>query len=285
MIEGATADEAQRPGRMTRAIALATALAVGASSGATYAQTGTPGGEGQKLPFIRDAETEQLLRDYTIPILRAAGLAQQNVKVVIINDRSFNAFVADGHRIFVNAGALTEATTPNQIIGVLAHETGHLAGGHLSKIHQELANAQTASLVALLFGVGAIVAGASTHSSGTGDIAAAALSAPQEVIKRSLLAYVRAQEEQADRASVKFLTATGQSAKGMYDTFKRFADETLFSAHSVDPYAQNHPMPVERMAALAELVKTPYWDKKDPPELQFRHDMMRAKLYGFTKMR
>jgi predicted Zn-dependent protease len=69
----------------------------------------------------------------------------------------------------------------------------------------------------------------------------------------------------------------------MYDTFKRFADESLFSAHSIDPYAQNHPMPAERMAALAELVKTPYWDKKDSPELQSRHDMMRAKMYGFTE--
>ena len=76
---------------------------------------------------------------------------------------------------------------------------------------------------------------------------------------------------------------TGQSAKGMYDTFKRFADESLFSAYGIDPYAQNHPMPEERMAALEELAKTPYWGKKDPPELQFRHDMMRAKLYGFIE--
>jgi len=99
----------------------------------------------------------------------------------------------------------------------------------------------------------------------------------------SLLSYQRAQEESADRAGVRFLTMTGQSAKGMYDTFKKFADEMMFSAAYIDPYVQNHPMPAERMAALAELVKTPYWDKKDPPELQFRHDMMRAKLYGFTE--
>jgi predicted Zn-dependent protease len=76
---------------------------------------------------------------------------------------------------------------------------------------------------------------------------------------------------------------TSQSAKGMYDTFKRFADEMMFTSAYIDPYVQNHPMPTERMAALAELVKTPYWDKKDPAELQFRHDMMRAKLYGFTE--
>jgi predicted Zn-dependent protease len=114
------------------------------------------------------------------------------------------------------------------------------------------------------------------------NIGGAIISGPQAYLQNTLLSYQRGQEESADRAGVRFLTMTGQSAKGMYDTFKRFADESLFSAHSIDPYAQNHPMPAERMAALAELVKTPYWDKKDPPELQFRHDMMRAKMYGFT---
>ena len=202
---------------------------------------------------------------------------------MIINDNSFNAFVMDAHRIFVNAGALMEATTPNQIIGVLAHETGHIVGGHLSKMRQELANAQTATIIAMLLGVGAMVAGAQSGSADWAMSAAAAISAPQSYLEHTLLAYQRAQEDQADRAGVRFLTMTGQSAKGMYDTFKRFADELLFSAHYIDPYVQNHPMPAERMAALAELVKTPYWDKKDPPELQFRHDMMRAKLYGFTE--
>ena len=109
--------------------------------------------------MIRDAEIEQLLRDYTTPILRVAGLGQQNIQVVIINDKSFNAFVMDAHRIFVNAGALMQSTTPNQIIGVFAHETGHIVGGHLSKMRQELANAQTAAIVAMLLGVGAMVGG------------------------------------------------------------------------------------------------------------------------------
>jgi predicted Zn-dependent protease len=81
---------------------------------------------------------------------------------------------------------------------------------------------------------------------------------------------------------VKFLTATGQSPKGMYDTFKRLGDEILYQSRYIDPYLQTHPMPKERVAALEELVKTsPYWDRKDAPELQLRHDMMRAKLYGY----
>jgi predicted Zn-dependent protease len=187
----------------------------------------------------------------------------------------------DAHRIFVFAGALMETTAPNQMIGILSHETGHIVGGHLSKMRQELANAQTAAIVAMLLGVGAIVAGAHSNNMDMGNIGGAVLSGPQAYLQNRLVAYQRAQEESADRAGVRFLTMTGQSAKGMYDTFKRLSDETLFSMHDVSPYTQNHPMPQERMDALADLVKTPYWDKKDPPELQFRHDMMRAKLYGF----
>ena len=150
-------------------------------------------------------------------------------------------------------------------------------------MRQELANAQTAAIIAMLLGIGAVAAGARSNNSDMANIGGAIVSGPQAYLQNTLLAYQRGQEESADRAGVRFLTMTGQSAKGMYDTFKRFADESLFSAHSIDPYAQNHPMPAERMAALAELVKTPYWDKKDPPELQFRHDMMRAKMYGFTE--
>ncbi|AMN42806.1 M48 family metalloprotease [Rhodoplanes sp. Z2-YC6860] len=228
------------------------------------------------IPLIRDAEIEQLLRDYTIPILRVAGLAQQNVQVVIIQDRSFNAFVMDGRHIFVNAGALMDARTPNEIIGVLAHETGHMAGGHLSKLRQQLATAQTQSIIAMILGIGAAVA-----ARNAGNPAAAVLG-PQETIRRSLLSYQRQQEEQADLAGVKFLNASGQSPKGMYDTFKRMSDEVLFAARNADPYLQSHPLPAERVQALAGAARgSPYWDKKDPPELQLRHDLMRAKLYGF----
>jgi len=232
--------------------------------------------------MIRDAEIEQLLREYSQPILHAAGLGQQNVQIVIIQEKSFNAFVMDAHRIFVNSGALMQATTPNQIIGVFAHETGHIVGGHLSKMRQELSNATTAAIIGMLLGIGAVAAGAKSGNADMANVGGAVISAPQSYILHTLLSYQRAQEEQADRAGVRFLTMTGQSAKGMYETFKRFADEMMFTAAYIDPYVQNHPMPAERMAALAELVKTPYWDKKDPPELQFRHDMMRAKLYGFT---
>jgi predicted Zn-dependent protease len=238
--------------------------------------------QGAMPSVIRDAEIEELLRDYTRPVLKAAGLTAQNVQVVILNDRAFNAFVADGRRIFVFVGALTDSTTPNQIIGVLAHETGHIAGGHLSRLREQLAAAQTQSIIALLIGMGAAVAAG--RSSNVGGNPMAAIVGPQDTIMRSMLAYQRAQEEQADRAGVKFLTATGQSAKGMYETFRRFADQNLFTARYADPYVQSHPMPTERVAALEIIARTsPFWDKKDSPELQLRHDLMRAKLFGFME--
>jgi predicted Zn-dependent protease len=237
-------------------------------------------------PVIRDTEAEQLLRDYTRPILRAAGMEKQNIQMVIINESAFNAFVADGRRIFVNYGAMMQSETPNQIIGVLAHETGHLAGGHLSKLREQLAQAQTQMIIAMLLGAGALVAGSrgGNANSGLANVGAAAVSAPQEMIRRTLLSYVRQQEENADRAGVKFLTATGQSARGMYETFKRFTNESLFAARGSDPYVQSHPMPAERVAALEELARTsPYWEKKDDPALQLRHDMVRAKISAFME--
>jgi predicted Zn-dependent protease len=280
MIEGGSTIRVRRRTPAAHALALLTAFAIAVTPTVAVAPTtaraqSLPPG----LPVIRDAEIEQLLRDYTQPVLRAAGLAQQNIQVTIINDRSFNAFVVDAKRIFINAGALIDAKVPNEVIGVLAHETGHIAGGHLSRLRQQLAQAQAASIIAMILGLGGAVA--ASRSGNVGDPSVAILG-PQESIRRSLLSYQRAQEEQADRGGVKFLAATGQSAKGMYDTFKRLSDQILYAAHNADPYMMSHPMPAERVAALEVIARnSPNWDKKDPPELQLRHDMMRAKLTGF----
>src|SRR4029450_13996410 len=277
-----------RTRRATPAIAMIAAVAV-AMTGGGAPEVGRPRARrsgrrsrGADSPIIRDPEIEQLLRDYAQPILRAAGLAKQNVRVIILSDRSFNAFVMDGRHIFINAGALFDAKTANEVIGIFAHETGHLAGGHLQRLREQLASAQTAGIVALLAGVGAAVAAA--RAGGGGDVGMAAILAPQSAILRSVLAYVRTQEDQADHAGVKFLNATGQSPKGMVDLFKRLSNEVLFNSRYIDPYMQTPPMPADRVAALETLAKTsPYWDRKDPPELQLRHDLMRAKLSGFLE--
>src|SRR3954447_5117115 len=277
-------DRSQPGGTAWRRISRLTALMTVAALALAPVKAAAQENRGPAL--LRDTEIEQLLREYTRPILRAGGLEKQNIQVVIINDGGFNAFVAAGRRIFVNYGALMKSETPNQIVGVLAHETGHLAGGHLAKMREQLAQAQTQMIIAMLLGAGAIVAGARSGNSNSGlsNAGAAAISAPQAVIQRTLLSYVRQQEENADRAGVKFLTATGQSAKGMYETFKRFTNDSLFAARGADPYLQSHPMPVERVAALEELARSsPYWDKKDDPALQLRHDMMRAKTSAFME--
>jgi len=260
------------------AAVIAAALAIGPAA-PVRSQEGAKG-----PPVLRDTETEQLLREYTRPILKVAGLERQNIQIVIINDASFNAFVADGHRIFVNYGAILQSETPNQLIGVLAHETGHLAGGHLARLRERLAQAQTQMIIAMLLGAGAIVAGSSRGSAGLADAGAAAVAGPGEMIRRSLLSYQRQQEESADRAGVKFLTETQQSAKGMYETFKRFTNDTLFAARGADPYLMSHPMPADRVAALEGIARqSPYWDKKDDPVLQARHDMVRAKISAFME--
>ncbi|WP_246549409.1 M48 family metalloprotease [Ancylobacter oerskovii] len=237
---------------------------------------------GRRNPtVIRDAEIENLLRDYMRPIWKAAGLTQQNLRVVIISDPSFNAFVMDGKRIFVNTGALASSETPNEIIGVLAHETGHIAGGHLARMRQEMENAQTMAIIGTLLAAGGVAAGAAGGANMGG--AAAALAGPQEIARRSVLSYARAQEQAADRSAISYLAATKQSPVGMLKTFERMQNDQIFISQRVDPYVLSHPMARERVAALEDLVaKSPYRDIKDSPELQARHEMMRAKLVGFS---
>lgn len=241
-----------------------------------------------KVTIIRDAEIEQLLRDYTAPIFKAAGIHGGAAKIILVGDRSFNAFVANGQKIFINAGALMEAKTPNEIIGVLAHESGHIAGGHLARGRQELAKATVLAVAGMLASAGAMVAsrGAFSRNGGqvgmTSDGAAGILLGPQEAVKRSLLSYQRGEEQAADRAAVRFLTASQQSAKGMLTVFRRFANDSLFKTEAIDPYLLSHPLPNERISNLEQAAKQSlYFETPDPPALQARHDLMRAKLVGF----
>jgi predicted Zn-dependent protease len=263
-----------------RAVAalLASALATGAS------QAQAP--SGRSLPIIRDAEIEGLMREYAAPIFRAAGIDARAARIILVNDRSFNAFVANGRKIFLNVGVLMDAETPNEVIGVLAHEAGHIAGGHLARLRAELANAQILSVVGMLAGAAAVAGGAASGGRvGSGAAGAmGALTGPQELVRRNLLSYQRSEEQAADQAAVRYLTSTGQSPRGMITTFRRFAESGLFRSSSVDPYLLSHPLPSERIAQLETLAKaSPHYGAKDPPALQARHDLMRAKLFGFIE--
>jgi predicted Zn-dependent protease len=235
------------------------------------------------LTIIRDAEIEQLMRDYARPVFNASGIGDGATKIVLVGSRDFNAFVTSGRRVFINVGVLMQSTTPNQVIGVLAHEAGHIAGGHLFRLRQQLELAQIAALAGMLLGAGAIAASARSSQvgmSGTGPMGV--ISAPIEMARRSMLAYQRSEEQAADKAAVRYLNQTGQSSRGLIETFQRFSEESLFRRVGTDPYLQSHPSAPERLAALREdAEKSPHFNKSDPPALKARHDLARAKLYGF----
>ncbi len=240
--------------------------------------------QNRRAPIIRDAEIEVLLRDYAQPIFSAAGISSGDAEIVLVLSKEFNAFVATGRRMVINTGVLLQAKTPNEVIGVLAHETGHLAGGHLEGLRNEVARAQAIGAVVSALGVAGMMAGAAAGSSSATHLGAAATSAGPGVGLRTLLTYRRAQELAADRAALTYLNASGQSAKGMVTTFERFADQQMFSARYADPYAQSHPMARQRLNQLEQAARqSPHWDAVDSPQLQIRHDMMRAKLSGFTE--
>ncbi|WP_036241485.1 M48 family metalloprotease [Mesorhizobium sp. STM 4661] len=248
---------------------------------AMVAVAGSVNAFAQNVPVVRDAEIEALVRDYARPIFKAAGLSNDAIDIVLVNDQSFNAFVA-GRRLFINTGALMEAETPNEIIGVIAHEAGHIAGGHQQKLREQLERAKTMAIIATLLGAGAIVAGATTNSRGLAGAGMGVAAGGGEMAQRSILAYQRTEEMTADRSAITYLNATGQSGMGMLKTFGRFQSALSLSGAQVDPYRISHPMPQERIANLEVLVKqSPYVDKVDPPALQQRHDMMRIKIAAY----
>ncbi|RME99245.1 MAG: M48 family peptidase, partial [Alphaproteobacteria bacterium] len=218
---------------------------------------------------IRDAEIENLIRDYATPIFRVAGLGSQNITIHLVADRSFNAFVIDGQNMFFHVGTLMRSETPNQVIGVIAHETGHIAGGHLSRLRQAIAQARSTSLITRLIGIAIMGAGVAAGGGGSvGSAGAAVMLGGQSMVQRSVLAYRRTEESAADQAALAYLNATQQSAKGMLQTFAFFANQGLASLRHVDPYLLSHPMPQQRIVQLRTMAKqSSYYNKKDPPEL------------------
>ncbi|WP_417693065.1 M48 family metalloprotease [Roseibium sp.] len=236
-----------------------------------------------RIPLVRDAETEDLLKDYAAPIFKVAGIGNSPAEIILVNDKSFNAFVPDSRRMFINIGVILEAEDPGEVIGVIAHETGHIAGRHLVRLRQAAANAQIMSVIGMVLGAGAAVAGAASGSGQAAQAAGvAALGSPQ-LGQRSLLSYQRGEEASADRAALRYLNATKQSAKGMLTVFERFAEQQVFSARFADPYAVSHPMANERYRNLAvDAQKSAHYDKPTSAALKARHDMVRAKLLAFA---
>jgi predicted Zn-dependent protease len=227
--------------------------------------------------FIRDAEIEAIIADYTAPIFTAAGLDPAAVRVYIVKDDTINAFVAGGMNIFVFTGLLLRAERPAQLIGVIAHETGHIRGGHLARRNDALRAATIEAIVACILGVGAAA------GSGQGG-AAAACQLGQQVGQMSLLAFSRAQEASADQAGMSFLDDTHQTARGMLEFFKILGKQEALLIGQQDPYLRTHPLTQSRIDAVTEHVAhSPYSDTPDRPEFVEGFKRIQAKLRGYTE--
>ena len=256
-------------------------LASGALALSLAAGLAAPPAWADGIPTVRDAETEALLADYLRPIVKAAGVPMP--KIHLVPSDEFNAFVTDNGNLFVNTGAIIQTETPNELIGILAHETGHIVDQDTARFAQQVADTKTAMLIASLIGAGAAVAGAATGSADAGQAGMGIFSATPGVAERSLLTFRRDQESGADRNAVKFMNATHQSSAGMLAVMKRLADQALLLSQQINPYLQTHPLPRERVTQMEDLMEgSAYTNAKDPPELQLRHDLVRAKLVGFT---
>ena len=240
----------------------------------------------QGIPLVRDAETEKLLKDYSRPIFKAAGLGS-HITMRIVKHDSFNAFVIDGLNVFINTGTLLQAKTPNEVIGVIAHETGHITGGHLAALRTRIARDQTKALLLMVLGIGAMAAGAASGGDTGRELGSLGMGVgmgTQEMLMRSMLSERRSQESAADQAGMKYLEVTQQSGRGMLETFEGFAQQEYVSANYQDPFVRSHPVAADRISRLRELVaKSPYANKRDPPELQLRHDLVRAKISGYLE--
>lgn len=228
--------------------------------------------------ILRDAETEALLRDMAAPIAAAAGFPPGNVEIVLINDPSVNAFVAGGQAIYINSGLINTADTANEVQGVIAHEMGHITGGHIIRSSEGAKAATGITLLSLLLGAAAAAAGA-------GDAAMGVLMAGQQAAMGKYLAFSRVQESSADAAGIQFLSKAGISGRGSINFFKKLENLEFragYTPSADDEFFRTHPMTADRLARLQDdYEKDPAWTKPSDPDLEARFQRAKAKLYGY----
>jgi predicted Zn-dependent protease len=237
----------------------------------------TPGrasAEGQRL--IRDAEIENTIRVYSTPLFQAAGLSPKDIDVYLVQDNRLNAFVTPGLKMFINTGTLMQAEDPLEVIGVIAHETGHLAAGHTATRGDSLRQSTETVIASYILGLGAAIA------TGRPELAQAVISGGQDIALKGLLSYSRVQESTADEIATRLLKGTGQSPRGMVEFMRRIGGQEALYSSNQDPYLQSHPLTPERIQFLEDQVrKSPFGNKPASPELIVLHNRMRAKLIGF----
>jgi predicted Zn-dependent protease len=228
------------------------------------------------ISLIRDTEIENTIRVFSAPIFDAAGLEASDIQIHIVNDTALNAFVAGGQRLFINTGLLMRAEHAGQVIGVIAHETGHISGGHLVRLQESLRNNTAKSILTLVLG------GIAAVASGQPEAAGAVIAGGTSIQQRSILSYTRTMEQAADQAASNFLEEAGYSGRGLLQFLGTLSGQELLSTESQDPYLRSHPLTRDRIEFMRGHVATSkYSDKPFRADIQRAHDRMRAKLKGF----
>lgn len=225
--------------------------------------------------LLRDTEIEETLREFTDPILRAGGLTPSSVDIYLVNDPSLNAFVTRGQNIFLHSGLILEADNPNQLKGVIAHETGHITGGHIVRSDYGNRSAYGSMLIAAGVGLAAILAG----ETGAGALV---LGGSQQFGALEALSYSRVNESAADQYAFEYMDRTGQSSQGLIEFFENFRAQEVLSQARRYPYFRGHPLSSDRIDALRERVRdSEHTDTTDTEVELHKHAMMQAKLRGF----
>ena len=226
---------------------------------------------------LRDSETELLFKDISRPLIQAAGLDPNSVRVVLLNDPEINAFVATGQTVYIQTGLIQAVDNVNQLQGVIAHELGHVAGGHSIRLQEGAKGATAISIATLVLGALALAAGAG------GDAGMGIIAAGQQAALGKFLAFSRTQEATADQAGALYLSKAGISGKGMLDFFGKLQNqEYRLAIYDTDSYARTHPLSSERIQALQQVFqKDPAWTKPVDARLDQRFQRVKAKLIGF----
>ena len=228
------------------------------------------------ISLIRDTEIENTIRLFAEPIFRVAGLNAADIQINIVNDPSLNAFVAGGQRLFINTGLLMRTKDADEVIGVIAHETGHITGGHLIRLKESLRHSTAKSILAMVLG------GVAAVASGKGEAAGAVIAGGATLQQRSMLAYTRSMEEAADQAGVTFLDEAGISSRGLLDFLGVLYKQEHLTVDQQDPYLQSHPLTPDRIEFIRHHVETSkYSDRPLPDDIVRAHKRMVAKLKGF----
>ncbi|PCG09927.1 peptidase M48 [Sphingomonas ginsenosidimutans] len=230
----------------------------------------------QAQSILRDAESESLLRDMSAPLVTAAGLRPADVQFALVNDDSINAFVAGGQIVYIHTGLIQAADNANQVQGVIAHELGHIADGHIISGEQAQKPAMGIYLLSMVLGLAAMAAGG-------GEAGAGILAAGQQAALGKYLSFTRVQEATADASAVRYLNTAGITGQGMLAFFKKLQQqEYRYGTKNIDPFMQSHPLSGTRIQTLtADLQASPSWNKPSDPAIEERFRRVKAKLDGY----